>query len=46
MSVGQTTRDDPNAPLDELALRVLAFEAHAWQQPGVKAAGIRDEFDM
>ncbi|KQM82885.1 DUF3263 domain-containing protein [Agromyces sp. Leaf222] len=46
MSVEQTARDDHTAQLDDLALRVLAFEAHAWQQPGVKAAGIRDEFDM
>ncbi|SFR72965.1 Protein of unknown function [Agromyces sp. CF514] len=37
---------DPEAQLDPLALRVLAFEAHAWQQPGVKAEGIRDEFGM
>ncbi|ANJ26384.1 DUF3263 domain-containing protein [Agromyces aureus] len=46
MSLDRTSRDEPTARLDDLAVRVLAFEAHAWQQPGAKAEGIRDEFDM
>ncbi|GAA1837771.1 DUF3263 domain-containing protein [Agromyces salentinus] len=36
----------PGAPLDDLAVRVLAFEARSWQHPGTKADGIRDEFEM
>ena len=37
---GRTRR----AGLDERALRVLAFEGRAWQQPGRKAEAIREEF--
>ncbi|MFF2275308.1 DUF3263 domain-containing protein [Agromyces sp. NPDC058126] len=32
--------------LDDRQLRVLAFEARAWQQPARKAEAIRDEFDI
>ncbi len=32
--------------LDERSLRVLAFEARSWQQPGLKAEAIRDEFGI
>jgi len=32
--------------LDERALRILAFEARAWQQPGRKAEAIREEFGL
>ncbi|WP_173923685.1 DUF3263 domain-containing protein [Agromyces sp. Marseille-P2726] len=37
---------DRDAPLDERAVRVLAFEARAWQHPGVKAEAIREEFGI
>lgn len=36
--------DEPE--LDERQLRVLAFEARAWQQPARKAEAIRDEFGI
>jgi len=39
-------RTGSGAQLDDFAVRVLAFEARAWQHPGTKAEGIRDEFDM
>ncbi|MFE6965958.1 DUF3263 domain-containing protein [Agromyces sp. NPDC057679] len=32
--------------LDDRQLRVLAFEARAWQQPARKAEAIRDEFGI
>jgi Protein of unknown function (DUF3263) len=37
---------DRDAPLDERAVRVLAFEARAWQHPGLKAEAIREEFGI
>lgn len=40
------SRDSGDAGLDERAVRVLAFEARAWQQPGLKAQAIRDEFGL
>ncbi len=41
-----SSRDSGDAGLDERSLRVLAFEARAWQQPGHKAQAIRDEFGL
>lgn len=32
--------------LDDLALRILAFEARAWRDPARKADAIRDELGM
>ena len=40
------TRGDAEGVLDERALRVLAFEARAWQQSGHKAEAIREEFGI
>ena len=40
------SRGDAEGALDERGLRVLAFEARAWQQPGLKAEAIREEFDI
>lgn len=39
-------RGDARADLDERSLRVLAFEARAWQQAGLKAEAIREEFGI
>jgi hypothetical protein len=39
-------RDDVLADLDERSIRVLAFEARAWQQAGLKAEAIREEFGI
>jgi hypothetical protein len=39
-------RSPSEAPLDDLAMRVLAFESRSWQQSGTKAEGIRDEFGI
>jgi Protein of unknown function (DUF3263) len=38
--------DDSGAGLDDRSRRVLAFEGRAWQQPGLKAEAIRDEFGI
>ena len=38
--------DAPEAELDDRAVRILAFEARAWRQPGRKAEAIRDEFGL
>lgn len=39
--------DRPEGPgLDERQLGILAFEARAWQHPGVKAEAIREEFGI
>lgn len=39
--------DRPDAVgLDDRQLRVLAFEARAWQHPARKAEAIRDEFGI
>ena len=40
------SRDSGDSGLDERAVRVLAFEARAWQQPGLKAQAIREEFGI
>ena len=40
------SRDSGDSALDDRAVRVLAFEARAWQQPGLKAQAIRDEFGI
>ena len=34
------SRGDGDAALDDRAIRVLAFEGRAWQQPGLKAQAI------
>lgn len=36
--------DRPGDGLDDRQLRILAFEARAWQQHGRKAEAIREEF--
>jgi len=41
-----SARGDGDGALDERSLRVLAFEARAWQQPGHKAEAIREEFGI
>ena len=41
-----SSRDGGDSGLDERAQRVLAFEARAWQQPGLKAQAIREEFGI
>ena len=38
--------DTTEAELDDRAVRILAFEARAWRQPGRKAEAIRDEFGL
>jgi hypothetical protein len=40
------SRGDGDVPLDERALRVLAFENRSWQQVGRKAEAIREEFGI
>jgi hypothetical protein len=42
----QPSCGDADVGLDDRAIRVLAFEARAWQQPGLKAQAIRDEFGI
>jgi hypothetical protein len=39
-------RGDGDDALDERSLHVLAFEARSWQQPGLKAEAIREEFGI
>jgi hypothetical protein len=39
-------RGDGDGMLDERSIRVLAFEARAWQHPGLKAEAIREEFGI
>jgi len=40
------SRDDGGSGLDDRAVRVLAFEARAWQHAGLKAEAIREEFGI
>jgi hypothetical protein len=40
------SRDDGGSGLDDRAIRVLAFEARAWQHAGLKAEAIREEFGI
>ncbi|MCD5346424.1 DUF3263 domain-containing protein [Agromyces sp. H3Y2-19a] len=46
MSAERVPHRPDDAPLDDRQLRVLAFEARAWQQPARKAEAIRDEFGI
>ncbi|MFD4420623.1 DUF3263 domain-containing protein [Agromyces sp. NPDC058484] len=39
-------RGDAEGGLDERSVRVLEFEARAWQQAGLKAEAIREEFGI
>ncbi|MDQ2661980.1 MAG: DUF3263 domain-containing protein [Actinomycetota bacterium] len=39
-------RGDAEADLDERSVRVLAFEARAWRQAGLKSVAIREEFGI
>ena len=39
-------RGDADGALDERSIRVLAFEGRAWQQAGLKAEAIREEFGI
>ena len=40
------SRDDGGSGLDDRAVRVLDFEARAWQHAGLKAEAIREEFGI
>lgn len=46
MSVEPMPSRGDDGALDERAVRVLEFEARAWQHPGLKAEAIREEFGL
>jgi hypothetical protein len=46
MSAERVPDRPEGAGLDDRQLRILAFEARAWQHPGVKAEAIREEFGI